>query len=143
MHAARLYVQQGRYYRAAQSFTRASAYEPGNAVPHLGRSIALFAAGDYVTSSLCLARALELNPQSALTQARVVNAAGGPARFEQRLADLEQCLEDSEAPQLQFLLAYVYHHMGRTQEAARAVEAAQKAMPSSVAVDILKAAIAR
>jgi len=141
MHAARLHVQQGRYYRAAESFTRASAYQPSNATPHLGRSIALFAAGEYVTSSLCLARALELNPKSALMQARIVNAAGGPARFEHRLADLEQCLKDSDAPQLHFLLAYVYHHMGRTQEAARAVEAAQKAMPSSVAVDILKAAI--
>ena len=142
MHAARSFVQQGRYYRAAESFTRASAYQPSNAIPHLGRSIALFAAGEYITSSLCLARALELNPQSALMQARIVNAAGGPARFEQRLADLEQCLKDSDAPQLHFLLAYVYHHIGRAQEAARAVEAARRAMPSSAAVDVLKAAIA-
>ena len=41
-----------------------------------------------------------------------------------------------------FLLAYVYHHSGRSQEAASAIEAAQKGLPSSVAVDILKAAIA-
>jgi len=142
MQAARSYVQAGRYYRAAESFTLASGYQPSNALAHLGKSIALFAAGEYVSSSLCLARALELNPQSALTQARIVNAAGGPERFEQRLADLEQCLTDSDAPQLQFLLAYVYHHSGRSQEAASAIKAAQKGLPSSVAVDILKAAIA-
>jgi len=142
MQAARSYVQAGRYYRAAESFTLASGYQPSNALPHLGKSIALFAAGEYVSSSLSLGRALELNPQSALTQARIVNAAGGPGRFEQRLADLEQCLKESDAPQLMFLLAYVYHHSGRSQEAASAIKAAQKGLPSSVAVDILKAAIA-
>jgi len=141
MQAARSYVRAGRYYRAAESFTLASGYQPSNALAYLGKSIALFAAGEYVSSSLCLARALELNPQSALTQARIVNAAGGPERFDQRLADLEQCLKESNAPQLQFLLAYVYHHSGRSQEAAIAIKAAQKGLPSSVAVDILKAAI--
>ena len=142
LHAARGYMRQGRYYRAAESFTRASVYRPGDALPHLGKSLALFAAGEYVSSSLLLARAIELNPQCAVAQADLVGAAGGPATFEYRLADLEQCLERSDAPQLKFLLAYVYHQIGRPQEAAQAAVAAQKGMPSSMVVDILKAAVA-
>jgi hypothetical protein len=141
MQTAREYMQQGRYYRAAESFTRASVYRPGDALPQLGKSLALFAAGEYVSSSLLLARAIELNPQCAVAEANVVNAAGGPAAFEYRLADLEQCLERSDAPQLQFLLAYVYHQIGRSQEAAQAAAAAQKGMPASMVVDVLKAAV--
>jgi tetratricopeptide (TPR) repeat protein len=135
-------MAQSRYYRAAESFTRASVYRPGDALPHLGKSLALFAAGDYVSSSLLLARAIELNPPCAVAQVNLVDVVGGPGRFEQRLADLERCLKSNDAQQLQFLLAYVYHQIGRSHDAARAAAAAQKAMPSSLVVDILKAAVA-
>lgn len=142
MRTAQLYMEQGRYYRAADSFTLASVYRPRDPVVHVGKSHALFAAGEYVSSALYLAKAIELDPLLALRPSDLIELAGGPERFISRFNDLEACSQDNHAPQLQFLLAYVYYQMGQSQQARAAIEAAQKQLPSSAAVDILEATIA-
>lgn len=143
MRAAQLYMEQGRYYRAADAFALASVYRPRDPQVHVGKSHALFAAGEYVGSALYLARAIELDPLLALQPSDLVKVAGGPERFISRFNDLEACSQDNHAPQFQFLLAYVYYQMGQSQQAKVAIEAAQEQLPSSAAVDILKATVAR
>jgi len=143
MQAAELYMRQGRYYRATDSFTLAAAYQPNDARPYLGRSHALFAAGEYLSSAVLLARAIELDPRSALGRSDLVDAIGGPSVFAGRVTDLEQCVKTANAPQLQFLLAYVYFQMGRPAEAKAAIAAAEKRLPASPAIDLLKLAVGR
>ena len=133
----------GRYYRAAESFTVAAVYRPNDARPYLGKSYALFAAGEYVSSAVYLARALELDPRTALGRSDLVNAVGGPEVFAGRITDLEQCARNSDAPQLQFLLAYAYTQMNRPAEAKAALAAAEKDLPASPAVELLKAILIR
>ncbi len=141
MQAAEQYMRQGRYYRATDSFTLAAAYRPDDARPYLGRSRALFAAGEYLSSAVLLAQAIQLDPRSTLGRTDLANAVGGPELFASRMVDLEQCVKTANAPQLQFLLAYVYYQMGRPAEAKIALATAEKALPPSPCVTLLKAAL--
>jgi tetratricopeptide (TPR) repeat protein len=143
LDSAELYLRQGRYYRAAELFTLAAAYQPNDGRAHLGRSYALFAAGEYLSSALYLARALELDPRAVLGRSDLVEAIGGPGVFAGRITDLEQCAGTGDAPQLQFLLAYVYSQMNRPAEAQAALAAAQEHLSPSLALDLLKAVIYR
>lgn len=139
--AAQLYLQQGRYYRAADSFTLACMYKPGDSRAYLGKSQALLAAGEYAGSVLFLARAIELDPDRTLAQTNLVEILGGPDSFVQRITNLEEAAAASDAPQLHLLLAYVYHQMDRPQEARAAIKAAESKLPPSLPIDLLKAAV--
>jgi hypothetical protein len=143
LKAAELYLQQGRYYRAAESFSLASLYNPTDSRVHLGRSQALFAAGEYVSSALFLAKAIELEPSRSLAKVDLVNATGGPDLFLRRITDLEQCAKTANAADLQLLLAYIYFEMDRPEEAKAAIDAAKKASPHTLAVDLLSAAVSK
>jgi len=141
--AAETYLQQGRYYRAADSFTLASMYKPGDSRAFVGKSHALFAAGEYLSSALILAQAMEMDPHQTLIRLDLVNTVGGPDLFLRRITDLEQCGKSGEAPQLQFLLAYIYYQMDRPDAAKTAIEAARKELPKSLSVNLLKDALGK
>ena len=67
--------------------------------------------------------------------------AGDKDKVESRVADIKLWLEKSGSPDLQFLLAYVYYHMGRFIGAKEAIDAAYEKLPGSPAVIALKKAI--
>ncbi len=143
LKAAELYLQQGRYYRAVESFSLASLYNPNDRRVHIGRSHALFAAGEYVSSATFLAKAIETDPGQTLTKLDLVNATGGPDLFLRRITDLEQCSGKTGTPDLQLLLAYIYYQMDRPEEAKTAIGAAEKGLSHLPAVDLLKGAITK
>jgi tetratricopeptide (TPR) repeat protein len=134
-------MQQGRYYRAVDSFTLASVYIPHDPRAHLGKSHALLAAGEYVSSAVSLARAVELDARYALAKLNLVEIIGGPDAFVQRITNLEERARAGDAAQLQFLLAYVNFQMDQPAEARAAIEAARQGLPASTAVNLLEAAI--
>jgi len=144
--AAQAHLQQGQYARAAEFFALAAVYSPRDARPQLGRSHSLLAAGEYLGSAVCLAKAIELDPRTTLAKsprakADLLEAVGGPDRFIERIIDLERRAQGSEAPGLQLLLAYIYQQMDRPTEATAAIRLAKKGLPSAAAVDLLQAAI--
>jgi hypothetical protein len=141
LRSAQSSLAQGQYGRAAESFGLAGALNPRDARPQLGRSHALLAAGDYLNSATCLARAIELDPRSVLKKVDLIGALGGPDAFVQRVTDLEQRAHTGEAPGLQLLLAHIYQQMDRRQEALALLQAAREALPSSRPLHILQAAI--
>ena len=143
MALAQLDMQQGRYRRAAESFALASICNPTDAKPQIGRSHALLAAGEYLGSAAALAKAIELDPRSALAQSDLIEVLGGVDRCIQRITDLQQQAETKSAPGLQLLLAYVCYEMNEPKEAKIAIQAAKKGSPSSPSVDLLQAAIER
>ena len=141
IRAAEQYLKQGKYYRAADTYTLASIYKPDDPLAYAGKSHALFAAGGYMSSSLFLSRALEIFPEYARFKIDLVAMVGDRDKLESRIADIRQWLERTGAAELQFLLAYIYYQMDRGDEAKKAIDAAYEKMPDSLAVIALKKAI--
>ncbi len=142
MRAAEMYLKQGRYYRAADAYTLASLYKPNDPLAYAGKSHALFASGEYMSSALFLSRALQIFPEYARFKIDIVAMVGDKDKLESRVVDLEEWLDRSGgAPELQFLLAYVYYQMGRLQPAKEAIDAACEKMPDSSAALALKKVI--
>jgi len=141
LRAAEQYLKQGRYYRAADTYTLAAVYKPGDPLAYAGKSHALFAAGEYMSSALFLSRALEIFPGYARFKIDIEAMVGDRDKLESRIADVEQWLKTSDAGELHFLLGYVYYQMGRLEPAKEAINAAYEKMPESPAVITLKEAI--
>ncbi len=141
LRAAEDHLRAGKYYKAADSFAMASVYRSDDPRALAGRSHALFAAGEYVSSALFLSRALAVSPEHAKVRIDFVTILGGSNRLAGRIADIEQWFSRSGSGQLQLLLGYVYCQAGRLNEAGRAIETARAKMPRSVAVAAITAAI--
>ena len=141
LRAAETYLTQGRYYRAADAFTLASLYKPNDPLAYAGKSHALFAAGEYMSSALYLSQALEIFPEYALFKIDLATMIGDKDRVEMRMLDAADWVQKSQAGELYFLLAYVYLQMDREYEAAESISAAFEKMPDSKAVQILKKVI--
>lgn len=141
MRAAEMYLKQGRYYRAADAYTLASLYKPNDPLAYAGKSHALFASGEYMSSALFLSRALQIFPGYADFKIDLVAMVGNRDTLESRVVDVEEWLKKSNAPELQFLLAYVYYQMDRLQLAKEAIDAVFEKMPDAPAVLALKKAI--
>ncbi len=140
LQTGQVYLGQGKYFRAAEAFTLASGCNPEEARAYLGRFQALFGAAEFLGSALSLAKAIELDPKRALQRTDLVWISGGPEAFITRFNDLTQVAQAGDAPQLQFLLAYIYYQMERPEEARVAIDTARKGLPSSVAAEILSSA---
>ena len=141
MRAAESYLRQGMYYRAADSFTLASIYKVGDPRSLAGRSHALFAAGEYISSALFLSRALEIDPEYARTEIDFVTMLGGMGKLQSRIAEVKEWLERSGAGELQFLLGYVYYRIGKLQEAKEAIDIAYEKIHRSPPVGAVKKAV--
>jgi hypothetical protein len=139
--AAEDHLKAGRYYRAVDSFTLAAIYQPNNPVVLAGKGHALFAAGEYMSSALFLARALAVKPEYTQTKVDLAAMLGGSDKLAERIADVEQWLARSGLAQLQFLLSYVYFHAGRLNQAKQTIATVYEKMPDSSAVVALRTAI--
>ena len=137
------YLKQGKHYRAADAYTLASIYKPGDPLAYAGKSHALFAAGEYMSSALFLSRALEIFPEYALFKIDIEAMVGDRDKLESRIAEVEQWWERSKAAELKFLLAYVYYQMGRLDRAKEAIDVAYEKMPELPAVIAIRKAISR
>jgi tetratricopeptide (TPR) repeat protein len=143
MRAAEGFMQEGKYYQAADFYSLASIYKPQDPLAYAGRSHALFAAGEYLSSSLYLRRAIEMFNGYADFRIDIVTMIGGMDTVEKRISDIKGWIELSSAGELQFLLAYIYMQLDRLDKASEAVNAAYKQIPNVPAVGVLKAAIER
>ncbi len=138
---AESYLKQGRYYRAVSAYTLASIYKPNDSLTLVGKSHALFAAGEYVSSSLFLTRALEMSDEHARSKANLEELFGGRDVIDSRIADIEERLVRSDAPEMEFLLGYIYYQTGELRKAKEAIDTASRKMPDSQAVEAVKKAI--
>ncbi|HUV40399.1 MAG TPA: tetratricopeptide repeat protein [Sedimentisphaerales bacterium] len=143
IEAAEKYLKQGRYYRAADAYTLASIYKQNDLVVSAGKSHALFAAGEYISSALFLSRVLEAFGEYADTKVDLVALIGDRDVVDNRILEIQQWLEKSDAGELHFLLGYVYYRMGRLDAAQKALQAAYEKMPDSRAVGVLREAVKR
>ncbi len=135
------YLRAGKYYKAADSFSLALIYSRDNPQALAGKSHALFAAGEYLSSELFLTRALAINPSYAKVRVDLAALLGGPNELARRVADIERWFARSGSPRLQVLLGYAYYKTGRLSEAKQAIKAAGTKIPESPAVGAIMAAI--
>lgn len=135
------YLKMGKYYRAADAYKMALIYKPNDPLANAGRSHALFAAGEFMSSALFLSRALQVHPECALSKIDIVAVAGGKDKLDDRVLDIKEGIKVSDAPELQFLLAYVYYQMGALAPAKEQIDAAYKKLPDSPVVHALRRAI--
>ena len=141
MRSAEQYLKEGKFYRAADTYTLASIYKPKDPLAYAGKSHALFAAGEYMTSALFLSRALNIFPEYAQFKIDIIAMVGDRDMLESRIIDIKQWIGRSDSGKLQFLLGYIYYQMGRLQEAKYSIDAANEKLPDSPAVTALKKAI--
>jgi len=141
IRAAEVFMKAGKYYRAADAYTVASVYKREDPLGYAGKSCALFAAGEYMSSALYLATALELFPEYAKFKIDLVALIGDKDKIETRLAEARQLGSRSKSGEMDFLLAYMYYQLGRLEFARVSIESASGKMPDSPAVGALKKAI--
>ncbi len=141
IRAAENYLKEGKYYKAADAYTLASIYKPSDPLAYAGKSHALFAAGEYMSSALFLYKTLNMFPEYARFKIDIVAMVGDRDTLETRIADVERQLKKTDAPELNFLLGYVYYQIGRLNEAKKQAEIACKKMPDVLAADALKEAV--
>ena len=148
IRSAEQLLKQGRYYSAADSYTLASAYLQGRPQVFAGKAHALFAAGEYMSSSLFVRRALETLAESKAGSGKdldkqIIKFASNLLMVERdtlesRVVELERLQKSHNSAELEFLLAYVYHQMGRKEAAQRAVDSLSRKMPKERSVFLLK-----
>ena len=141
MRAGELFMKEGKYYRAADAYTLASLYKPNDPLAYAGKSHALFGAGEYMSSSLFLRRAITIFPGYASFKIDIVKMVGDRDALESRIVNVQEWLRYSGASELYFLLGYVYHQIGRTNIAKEAINEASKKMADDPAVAALKKVI--
>ena len=141
IRAAEGYMKQGRFYRAADAYTLASIYKPNDPLGYAGKSVALFGSGEYLSSSLFLARALEIFPEYAQVKIDLVGMIGDKDTVENRILEARDWMDKSDSGELEFLLSYIYYQMDRLEFARQSIEAAAKKMPDSPAVAAMKKVI--
>jgi hypothetical protein len=141
MKAAERYMKQGRFYRAADAYTIATAYKPNDPLGYAGKSEALFAAGEYMSSALFLARAMEIFPEYAKVRIDLVEMVGDKDTVEKRILDTKEWFDRSQSAELAFLMSYVYYQMDRLEFARKSIEFAATKMPDSEVVKAMKKVI--
>ena len=141
MRSAEEYLKRGKYYRAADAYTLALIYKSNDPLAYAGKSHALFAAGEYMSSGLFLLRALEIFPEYAAVKVDLEYMLGDRDKIDNRIVDIERWYQKSGAVELKFLLAYVYYQMDRLEQATEAIDAVYESMPDAKAIAALKDAI--
>ena len=135
------YLKDGKYYLAARTYDLALIYKPKDPLVYAGKGHALFGAGEYMSSALYIARALEIFPEYARFKIYLEEMTGDRDHLESRIKDVGAWLEHSDAGELHFLLGYVYFQMGRYESAAESIGKAYEKLPDAPAVITLKKAI--
>jgi hypothetical protein len=137
MKAGEQYIKDKEYYKAADAYTIASVYQKNNPLPYAGKAFALLGAGEYMSSSYFLTRAINAYPDFARFKVDLEEMFGDKEMLANRVNDIATWQEQSGSPELQFLLAYIYLQTDKLEMAQRMTNGALVKMPESQALQIL------
>ena len=140
--AGEAFLKDGKFYKAADAFSLASVWGPTDARPFAGRAFALFAAGEYLSSSFYLGQAMLRNPEAASQKVDLAGLIGDRDVYENRVVEMTTWQERSGSGELAFMMAFVFHQDGKADRAAAAIQVAAEKLPGDKAVEILRGVIA-
>ncbi len=109
MTDAQTLMRARRYYDAAVKFSAAATANPRNPFSQVGTALAMFAAGEPMSSAYRLRRAMEIFPPIMETQMAVAGMMDA-ATFDQRLAELDTELTEQGVDDQMLLLLATYMH---------------------------------
>ncbi len=134
-------IGQGKYYKAADSFSMAAIWQPNNGLVYAGQSWALFNAGEFMSSAYYLERAIELNPNLAERKIDLSMLTADRDVYENRLLEASEWQKRSNSGELAFLMAYFYWQDDKLSKAQESIQIALTLMPEEPAVKALAGAI--
>jgi len=141
MASAQENMKNGKFYLAANDYSYATLYKLNDPLAYAGKSRALFAAGEYVSSAININRAIELSGDYADVKVDIVSLVGDRDTVEKRLVDIDNWYGVTSSAELKFLQAYIYMQMDRLDKASEAIEIAKEKMSDMPAVNTLAEAI--
>lgn len=141
IQAAGKFFKQGKYYQAADAYILAGVWSGEHPLPLIGRGHALFAAGEYMSSSYFIQRAITLDPEYASKKFDLRSLLFDLDMIENRLLEVMTWQQKSGSGELAFLLAYLFYQLDDISRAQVAINLAIEKMPDNKAVDLLKKAI--
>ena len=141
MVLAQQLLSEGKFYLAADSFALAAVWEPELGQPYMGQAVALFAAGEYMSSAYYLGRAFVLEPMLAGTKIDLAKLIPDRDTFESRLVEMETWQKRSGSGELAFMMAWVLWQDGKDVRARQSLQEAAKIMAQDEAVKILLSAM--
>ncbi len=139
--AAEEFLKEGKYYKAADAYTLASVYEPENALAYGGKALALFAAGEYMSSSYFLERALTLSPEYAQQKINLAAMLVDRDMIENHIIEMATWQQRSKSHRLAFLMAFIFYQNNNIPAAKVAVTLAFEKMKFNPALKSLIQAI--
>jgi hypothetical protein len=142
MTAARQFLKEGKFYKAADSFALAAVWQPENATTYVGQVWSLFAAGEYMSSAYYLNQILILKPQLVARKIDLTAMMSDRDTFENRILEITACQERSQSGELAFLAAYMLWQDGKVSKAQEAIAKANSLIPYNPAVKTLTDVIA-
>jgi tetratricopeptide (TPR) repeat protein len=132
------YLRAGRYYRAAETYALACSYGPGSPEALAGRSLALFAAGEYISSSLFLSRAIDADPEYLRAEVDITAMVPDRDRLESMIVECAEWHKKSGSARLQLVLAYIYYRLDMPEKAGISAQEAFEALPDLEAAAALR-----
>jgi len=141
MKAAEEFLKDGKCYKAADAYTLASVYQPEDPRAYAGKALALFAAGEYMSSSYFLERAITLSPEYAKQKIDLVMVLVDRDMIENHIIEMATWQQQSKSPELAFLMAYIFYQNNNIPSAKVAATLAFKKMRFNPAFKSLVQAI--
>jgi len=122
-------LKAGQYYKAANIYELARVIDMDNPLPLMGRSIALLAAGEYVTSVNSLFQAIDQFGALGHFKIDLTAFVVDLNMLDRRRADLERRLEQHEDFRLRFLLGFAEYYSGMEELGLRNLTKASEFVP--------------
>jgi len=135
------FMKEGRYYKAIDSYILATVWNSRDGKVNLYRGIAHFAAGEYISASLFVRRAILFSPEIASGRIDLAGILPDRDLTDDRLVEATSLQKRSDSAEIAFLLAYLYHQQDRPDEAKQFIADARSGLPESKAAELLEKAI--
>ena len=141
IEAADKYLIQGKYYKAADTYALADIYCPDNPKPSWGRGVALFAAGEYLTSADYIEKAISIDNDYA-TEKIGLSTFIDDEMLDTRLSNLEKWYHTNGSPRFMLLAAYVYYQRGYYENAQQSLDNIAGQMKDHPSYNAMRRAVA-
>jgi len=141
MKSGNAFMKEGKYYKAVNAYVLATVWNSRDGQVNLYRGIAHFAAGEYISGSLFVNRAILLAPDIAGEKIDLTAILPNKDLIDNRLIEAADWQKRSGSGEIALLLAYIYHQQDRPDKAQNFIKIAQEKLPESKAVEALKKAI--